>query len=160
MVVLGVGDDSRVERCCVIGTQQPERYGVVEGDVEQRLMTMALGQFVGTAFGIDRFSDTTEAVALANVGVHKVTPGWNDASRIGAHVGHIGELNVPRSPPESRAQQTDLLGAHHDKGGLTGRDAVSNKARCASQELVLSGIEQRLMPVARYRRLNPSGERA
>src|SRR6202165_2043087 len=56
MVVLGVGDDSRVERCCVIGTQQPERYGVVEGDVEQRLMTMALGQFVGTAFGIDRFS--------------------------------------------------------------------------------------------------------
>ena len=47
-------DDVGVQRLEIVGAQQPERGGRVEGHVQQGFVKLAFGQFGGRALGMDR----------------------------------------------------------------------------------------------------------
>src|SRR5581483_8082053 len=75
-------DDIRVEARRVIGAQQPPRRTLVEGDVQQRLVLLALDQLGRAAAGPDRLADAAEAVDRALMPDDPFLPGRDDPGRV------------------------------------------------------------------------------
>ena len=70
--------------------------GVGEGEVEQRLVALALDELVGAALRPDRLADAAQPAPAPGVGVDELAPRGDDARRVGADLGHVGEGHVAR----------------------------------------------------------------
>ena len=75
----------------VVRAQQPEVRGAREGEVEQRLVALALDELVGAALGPDRLADAPQPAPSPGVGVDELAPRRDDARGVDADLGHVGE---------------------------------------------------------------------
>ena len=90
----------RVEALDVVGAKQREVGGVGEGEVEQRLVVVALGQLGLAAPGPDRLADAPDRAAVLALG-DEVAPGRDDAGRVASEGCHVGEADGSASPPSA-----------------------------------------------------------
>src|SRR5579884_1394208 len=77
-------DDIRVEACRVVRAQQPPRRTLVEGEVQQRLVLLALDQLGRAAARPDRLADAAKAMRRALVPDDPFLPGRDDPGRVAA----------------------------------------------------------------------------
>jgi hypothetical protein len=122
---VGLADDVGVEGVDVVGAQQPEVLNAREGEVEQRLVALALDELVGAAIGPDRLPDAPQATPLPAMGVDELTPCGDDARRVDADLGHVGEGHAVGPGAELLAQAGDPGGADDDERRLVGRGRVA-----------------------------------
>ena len=81
------------QRIRVVGAEQPE-VGIVEREVEERFVPVALGQRRRAPAGPDRFADPTEPDSGTSVLGDESLPRGDDACRVLPDRGHVGELHV------------------------------------------------------------------
>ena len=67
VAAVGLGDDLRRQGLHVIRAQQPQRHVRLDGDVEQRLVQLALNQLGGAPPGPDRLPDPAHRLAVEGV---------------------------------------------------------------------------------------------
>ena len=111
-------DGAVAQRRDVVRAQQAERPGVGEGDVEQRLVQLALDELGGAATGPDGLADPAQRPL--RVLVDEVPPGGDDAPGVAAEHRHVRELHGVRVGAEGRLQARDLLRADGDEHRLAG----------------------------------------
>jgi uncharacterized membrane protein YcaP (DUF421 family) len=87
---LRLDEDVVRERRGVVGTQEPPGRAIVEGDVEQRLVPMALRQLGLAATGPDGLADAAQRPAQAPVRRDEVVPRRDDARGIASESLHLG----------------------------------------------------------------------
>ena len=125
--------------------QTSQNAGVGEREVEQGLVAVALDELRGAALRMDRLADPAQGAARAAVGGHEVPPGRDDARRVRADVGHVGEQDVVGIAAERVAQRLDLGRADDDERRLAGRDAVAEERAHPGDERVAPGVHERLV---------------
>src|SRR5437870_4370476 len=128
----------------VVRAQQPPTTRVHEGEVEKGLVALTLGQLGGAAARPDGLADPAKCVPR-RLGVDEVAPSRNDAGGVGADLLHVGELHPIGVCPELSAEHGDLGAADHDEHGLAGLQAATEKCERRTRELVLAGVEERLV---------------
>src|SRR6185312_16629355 len=118
-----------------------------EGDVQQRLVQLAFGEFGPGPPGIHRLTDPVQLPG-AVVRPHEFPPGGDDPRGVAADLGHVGEPDPAGPGAEVPAQQLYLLAAHYDqrRGALGDRAAQERPGRGA--EFRRAGVQQGLVPVA------------
>jgi hypothetical protein len=148
---MGLGDDAGVEGVDVVRAQQPEVLGALEGEVEQGLVALALDERLGAAVGPDRLADAPQPPALTGVGIDELAPRGDDARRVDADVGHVGEGHSLGLASELLAQPGDPGRADDDEDRLAGRDRLADPGQRPGEEAVVTRVEQRLVaePVRR-----------
>lgn len=145
MAGLGLGDHVGVELHGVVGADQVEVRGGGEGDVEQRLMALALDELGRAALGPDRLADPAHRATQAGVRVDELLPGGDDARRIGAQLGHVGEHDLLGVGAEALAQQVDLRGPDGDHDRLAGGDSVADERSGLVDERLGAVVEHDLV---------------
>ena len=94
---VGVGDLLQhfvAEGAAVVGAEQRPGRGRREGDVEQRLVALALVDLGGLAPGPDRFADAAHRPAAALV--DELAPEGDDPGRVAAQLLHRGKADRGR----------------------------------------------------------------
>jgi hypothetical protein len=135
--------DSGVEACGVVGAQQPERRRARKGEVQERLVVVALDQLGRRTARPDRLADPAQRPPV--VRVDEVTPRRNDPCRIASQRGHVDELHRVGLGSQLGLQRSGALRTHGDQDGLPGPHPVADERNRPGQELVLAGIQQRLV---------------
>ena len=145
MVVLRVVDDIRGERRRVVRTQQAPRGAVVEGQVEEGLVVIALGNLGLGAPRPDRFADPAAASSGGGALVHELAPGRHDQRRIATELVDIGELDSLALAVQMVLQEVDLAGLdrHHDR--LVRCHRVPDERQGSRQEVSLVRVEEGLV---------------
>ena len=149
VVPRGLVDHCGRQRFGVVRAEQPE-VGIVEREVEQRFVPVALGQCRRAPAGPDRFADTTETDSRTSVLGDESLPRGDDASRVLPDRGHVGELHAVAAGAQRPLQVGDLVGVEHHEDRLIGVDGTLDKPEYPGHELVVARIEQRLVPVATH----------
>ena len=88
------------------------------------------------------------------LGVDEVAPGRDDAGGVRADLLHVAELHAVGVGAELGAQHGDLRRADDDEHRLVGFQAAAEEWERRLDELVLAGVEERLVG----ERLATSGE--
>jgi hypothetical protein len=136
-------DDVPVERRRVVGTHQSEAAAPGEGDVQQRLMALALDELGRAAFRPDRFPDPPQGTVP--VLAYEVAPCRDDASRVRSHICHVGEEHLTGISLEPLPKKVDLSRADDDEHGLGRPYRIVEEGRGSGDELSLPGVEERLV---------------
>jgi hypothetical protein len=100
-------------------------------------VALALDQLGRAAARPDGLPNPAEGAATLML-VHEVAPRWDDAGRIGADIGHVGEIDPIRISIQLRTQQVDLGRADNDQHRLPGNQTFADERQRALDELVLA----------------------
>ena len=90
-------------------------------------MAMAFGELRVAASGPDRLPDPADRPSARAVLVDELLPGRDDARRVRAHLGHVGEEHAVGVLAERPREPLDLLGVQDDEDRLAGLDPVANE---------------------------------
>ena len=93
MIPAGFLDHSFIERDRVVRAHEPE-VGIGKGEVQERLVTLALGHLVGAPARPDRLADPANRPIVDRVGGEEVLPGRDDPGRVHADFTHVREQDV------------------------------------------------------------------
>ena len=104
------------KRTVSYGQEQMKARPISEGEVEKRLMTLALDQLRRATVGPNRLPDTADHTT--SVFVRELAPCRDDAARIGSHLRHIGEADDAGLADERVPQRLDLGGGQHGQRRL------------------------------------------
>jgi len=146
----------RVERLGVVRAEEPPGRAAGEGEVEQRLVPLALGELGRRPLGPDRLADPAHAPPGRRAPGDELAPGRDDAGRVRAHLGHVREPDTARGVAELLPQQADLGRVDDDERGLVGLDRVAKECARAAHEVVLPRIEERFVAERHRARLYPA----
>ncbi len=139
-------DDVCSQGLKVVRAQQPEGGGIVEGDVQERLVKLAFGKLSGGPARVNRFSDSPQ-LPNASMGPREGLPCGDDARRVVTDLRHVGEADVLRLSSKPLAEQVDLRPAHHYQDRVTGTDRTPDERHRSGQELGHAGIKECLVAV-------------
>ena len=133
----------------VVGAQQRPRRRGREGEVQQRLVALALHDLGRRAAGPDRLADADRHGVAAGVLAHEVAPGADDAARVAPERLHVGEADAARVGAERHPQHARAGDRERDEDGRIGADGVPYERHGPGQELLVTPVEERLVPIAR-----------
>jgi hypothetical protein len=88
-------------------------------------VALALDELVGAALSPDRLADAPQPASAAGVGVDELAPGGDDARRVDADLGHVGEVTRSAALARALAQTRDLRGADDDEVGSSAATACA-----------------------------------
>ena len=116
---------------------------VREGEIEERLVALALDQLSRPALGPDRLADAADRTAP--VLVCELAPRGDDAGGVGPHLRHVGEVHKVGLAAELGPQRLDLGCRQHGQRRLSGLRALAQERGGALQELLVVRVEERLV---------------
>ena len=159
VVVQGALEHLVREPLRVVGAQQRPRRRGREGEVQQRLVALALHDLGRRAAGPDRLADADRRRMAAGVRSHEVAPGADDPARVAPERLHVGEADAPRVGPERHPQHACAGDGERDEDGGIGVHCVPYERDGPGQELLVTPVEERLVPVTRRVKLAHSRRR-
>ena len=115
MVPFRLRDHRRGQRLGVVGAHQPEAVGAREGEVQQRLVPLALDELVRVPGREDRLADPAQPHAGLGVLVDELLPGGDDSRRVPADHVHVRELHAVGVRPERRTELLELVCERDDQ---------------------------------------------
>jgi hypothetical protein len=135
------------QRRGVVGTDQPERVGGGERQVDQRLVQLALLQLVGPAVGPDRLADAAHPAAASRPRVrgHEARPLGDDAGRVAADHFHVGEEHLVRALAQRAPQEVEFPRPDHHEDGLVPLEPLLDEVAATLGELAVAGVEEGLV---------------
>ena len=113
-------------------------------------MEPALHQLGVGSTGPDRLADTSEPVGGA-VRIDELLPRGDDASRVAPDLAHVREGDPVGIGTQPGLQQLDPVGVDEDEGGFVGGQAFAEEGKGRRDELVIAGVEERLVTKPRVR---------
>ena len=126
-----------VESLHVVWAQKAPRLTAIEGEVEQGLVALALGQLLVAALRPDRFPDAPYGAAVECTLIQEAAPTRNDARRIAAQHVHVRELDARGIVSQRLLQQLDsVAGDSHKHGFLAGKRLADERQRAAEEPLI------------------------
>ena len=149
-----LGDDRRRQRIGVVRADEPEASRSGEGEVEQRLVSLALDELLGRARREDRLADPAQPRPAIGVPVDELPPGGDDPRRIGADGRHVTERDRRRVRSQRLAERVELGRERDHERRLTRVQAGPDETGAGVDELIEADVEQRLVSEAtRWMRL-------
>jgi hypothetical protein len=134
------------EGAAVVGAKQRPSRRRREGDVEQRLVALALVDLGRLAPRPDRFADAANRAAFAFV--EEATPEGDDPGRVAAQLLHVGEANSRRIGAELGFEQRRLGPGNGDERRFARFQSATQERHGAGQEALGILVDQRLVPEA------------
>ena len=129
-------------------SEKPRRIG--EGEVEQRLVALALDELVGAALGPDRLADAPQPAPRAGVRVDELAPRRDDARGVDADLGHVGEGHpLGGVGPELLAQPAIFAALTTTSVGSLRCHRIAQERQRPVDEAVVAGVEQGLVTESR-----------
>jgi hypothetical protein len=138
-------DDGRIEGLEIVGTRQPPCRRLGEGEIEQRLMALALDDLVRGSARPDGLADAPKTPPGGGVLGDELAPRRDDPPRVGADLGHVREPHGVGVTAQLRSQLLDLLVAHDDEDRLVRLDGLADERRRRLHEARRPGIEHGLV---------------
>ena len=140
-------DHVLVERRRVVRAQQREALVLGEGDVQQRLVQLALDQLGAAAAGPDRLADAAHrprgrATKSRQAGMIRAGLWPSTAMSTNSHVARR----------RARAQRRDLLRADRDEDRLVALEALTDERERAGEQVVGTFVEERFVAEQSRRR--------
>ena len=130
----------------VVGTQECERLGARERQVQERLVTLAFCDLGRRALAPDRLADTVERFAAAGVACRERVPDRDDARGVAARTRmSMNSTSRERSPSSARSTSA-RAGTTRDEDGLVALDGGRHERQYGRHEPALAAIEHRVVP--------------
>ena len=111
-------------------------------------MLLALDDLGARPRGPDGFADAAERSSRRGVALHPILPGRDDPRRVAPDLGHVEELDLRRVVRQFVAQHRGPRLDHRDEHRLAAVQAFAYELRCRGDELLVPGVQQRLVPKA------------
>ena len=130
-----------LEQAEVVGAEQRPGRHPPEGDVEQRLVALALVDLGGGAAGPDRFADAAPLPARGDVLVDELAPGGDDARGVAPERFHVGEGDPLGVRTQLAPQQLRSLRSDRDQRRLLGLQRAHHEGHRSRQEALVAVVE-------------------
>jgi hypothetical protein len=129
------GENSRSE-----WTAQAKRPGLLEGNVDQRLVEHRLLDLRWCPADVDQLAESADATT--RILVQQVAPQRQDAGRVATDLCHVNETDVAGALAEFLAQQGDLRLRDGNEHHLAGVDPGADERSGPAHELFIIGIDE------------------
>ena len=145
MAAAGLRDHIVGKRCRVVGADQAEIVRRREGEVDERLVQLALGQLGGGSVGPDRLADAAHPASGAGIVGNEPAPGRDDARRVAPDHLHVDQVNIRGATAERGPQELELARADHHQDRLAALETAMNESQRAVDELIVAVVKNGFM---------------